>query len=137
MTPDEARSAVYKRFKTQWADRTVLHREGEAGFSEPPPGTAWVRLSFRNFGGGQRSLGPVGGRKYRRSASVFVQAFTPAVAGVGAGATLAHEARAILEGVDVDGVAFDDGIITELPLGEGEKSYQTNVEVRATYDETK
>lgn len=137
MTPDQARAAVYKEFKTQWADRTVLHREGEADFSEPPPGTVWARLSFRNLGGGQLTLGPLGGRKYRRLASAFVQVFSPVSLGLGVGATRAQEARAILEGRTVDGVAFNDGTITEIPLDEGEKNYQTNVEVACTYDEDK
>jgi hypothetical protein len=142
MTPDQARSAVYKEFALQWADRTVLHRDGEAGFVEPNPGIAWVRLSFRNLGGGQLTLGPALGRKYRRTASAFVQVFTPPVQGVGVGATLAHDARAILEGVAIlavgtERVEFNDGVVTESPFSEGEKFRQTNVEVRCSYDETK
>jgi len=137
VTPDEARAAVYVEFTSQWAGRTVLHRDGEAGFSEPGPGTPWARLSFRNYGGGQLSLGPSGGRKYRRIGAAFVQVFTPAAQGTGVGATLAHEARAILEGRSISGVDFNDGIITETPLDAGEKNRQTNVEVRCTYDETK
>lgn len=137
MTPDEARSAVYVEFAVQWADRTPLHRDGEAGFVEPAPGTAWARLSFRNLAGGQTTMSPLGSRKYTRAAAAFVQVFTPAAAGVGIGATLAHEARAILEGRNVGAVNFTDGTITESPFAEGEKSRQTNVEVRCTYPEDK
>lgn len=137
MTPDEARSVVYIEFAAQWADRTPLHRDGEAGFEQPPTGITWARLSFRNYGGGQLTLGPTGGRKYRRLGAAFVQVFAPAVKGIGVGATLAHEARAILEGRSINGVEFNDGIVTESPFAEGEKYRQTNVEVRCTYDETK
>lgn len=142
MTPDEARSAVYSRFLDQWDDRTVVALEGrEDDNSEPGPDVRWVRLSVRNLGGGQLTLGPTGGRKYRREASAFVQVFTPSSKGMGPGATLAHEARAILEGttitVGTERVEFYDGTIREIPLGAGEKSLQVNVEVRFSYDETK
>lgn len=137
MTPDQARAAIYTEFADQWAARTVLHREGELGFSEPAQGIPWARLSVRHTGGGQLTLGPLGGRKYRRRGLAIVQIFSPLASGMSVGATRAHEARAILEGRTVDGVCFDDGVIQELPLGEGERSYQTNVEIEFTYDEDK
>ena len=143
MTPDQARAAVYDEFLTQWADETPVILEGQAGpqAAEPEPGVKWVRVAFRNLGGGQLTLGASGGRKYRRDAAALVQVFVPSVAGTGPGATLAHAARAIFEGkaitVGSERVEFNDGRITEVPLSGGERSLQTNVEVRCTYDETK
>lgn len=144
MTPDEARASAYAAFLDEWGSTTLVQLEGR-DFSVPPPGTRWVRVSFRNYGGGQHTLGPpagsaeapAGGRIFRRVGAVLVQVFTPSSEGLGIGATLAHAARAIFEGRRVGGVDFYDGQIRESPLGRGERSYQTNVEVRCSYDETK
>lgn len=142
MTPDQARSAVYARFLDDWGTTTLVALEGrDSDVAEPGPGVSWVRVTFRNLGGGQLTLGPSGGRKYRRLASALVQVFTPASSGMGPGATLAHQARAIFEGkaipVGSENVEFNDGAVREVPLERGEKSIQTNVEVSCTYDETK
>jgi hypothetical protein len=138
VTPDEARRAIYDEFLDQWDQGVAaLELEGEP-FKEPGPGASWARLSFRQLGGGQLTLGPTGSRKYRRRAGAFVQVFVPATqGGMRLGASLAHDARAILEGRRVSGVEFDDGQVSEIPLRRGEKSRQFNVEVRCTYDETK
>jgi hypothetical protein len=137
VTPDEARSAVYVEFTTQWADRTPLHRDGEAGFEQPDTGISWARLSFRNFGGGQTTLSPLGSRKYTRVGAAFVQVFTPAAKGIGVGAVLVQAARGILEGRNVGALNFNDSTITESPFAEGEKYRQMTVEVRCTYPEDK
>jgi hypothetical protein len=136
VTPDEAREAVYAAFLTQWADQTPVALEGRK-FDEPEPGVSWVRLAFRNYGGGQHTLGPSAGRIFRRTGAALVQVFTPASKGMGPGATLAQAARAIFEGRTVGAVQFNDGQVREIPLQGEEKSLQTNVEVRGTYDETK
>lgn len=136
MTPDAARKAVYDEFLSSWGATTPVTLEGELE-SEPGPGRPWARLSFRNLDGGQVTLGPSGGRVYRRVAAAFVQVFTPAARGMQAGATLAQQARAIFEGKRIGEVEFNDGTVTEIPLAGGEKSLQTNVEVRCSYDEIK
>lgn len=135
-TIDEARAAIYEEFLDQWGTTTPLALEGRA-FSEPPPGVSWARLSMRNLGGGQSTLGDAGARIFRREASVFVQVFTPVNAGMAEGATLAQSARAILEARRIGGVELYDGVVNERPLAPGDKNAQINVEVRCTYDETK
>ena len=137
MTPDEARAAAYTQFLTEWGTTSAVRLEGREEAGEPAPGTTWVRLSFRNYGGGQQTLGPVGGRKYRRVGAALIQVFTPITAGPGLGATLAHAARAIFESRRFGDLVFNNGTITEIPLQRGEKNHQTNVEVRCTYDEEK
>lgn len=137
MTLDEARSAAYAEFLSAWGDETPVRLEyREADLREPGPNVAWVRVAFRNYGGGQLTLGPQDGRIYRRQAAVLIQVFTPVVS-AGLGATLAQVARAIFEGRTVGGLQFNDGQVRESPLASSDKSYQTNVEVRVTYDETK
>lgn len=138
MTPAELVEAVYQRFHTQWGATTpFVHYEGHP-FEEPGPDVEWARVSVRNTGGGQATLGMLGGRKYDRDVSVFVQVFTPVTGGVARGAILAQAARVIFEGVRLDPEAwFFDGFIEEQPVRDGDKSRQTNVEVFGVYLETK
>jgi len=138
VTPFEVLDEVYRRFKAEWdADDAAVLLEGD-GKPEPGPGSPWVRVSFRDYGGGQHTLGPEGARIYQRTGAAFVQVFTPSVQGPGLGATLAHRARAIFEGRRLGPeLTFLDGRVSEAPLSSGDRSYQTNVEVRCTYDETK
>lgn len=137
MTPDEARAETYRQFLTAWGTTTTVRLEGREEAGEPATGTPWVRVAFRNFGGGQQTLGPAAGRKYLRTGAVLVQVFTPVDRGIGLGATLSHAARAIFEGRRFGDLYFFDGQVREIPLSGGDKNNQINVEVRATYDETK
>jgi hypothetical protein len=137
MTPEEVRKAVYDRFYANWSSTSYVHYEGHP-FTEPAPDIEWARLSVRNTGGGQTSLGAVGDRKYERDFSIFVQVFVPVTGGMKTGATYAQAARAIFEGVRLDPEAYlNDGVITELPIRDGDKSRQFNVEVFGKYLETK
>lgn len=137
MTPVEFVEAVYQRFRTQWGATTQVHYDGHA-FTEPGPDVEWVRVSVQNLGGGQSTLGQTGGRKFERSASIFVQVFTPVTAGVGRGASLAQTARAIFEGTRLDPEAWCfDGVLDEQPVRNTDKSRQVNVEISSAYLETK
>lgn len=138
MTPDQAASAIYAEFLAQWGTSTRVVLDGQGDQTEPGPGVEWVRVSFRDYAGGQHTLGPIGSRKYRRLGAAWVQTFVPVERGRGRGTTLAHAARAILEGRTLGlELSTYDGVVTQVPLPRGEKSYQTNVEVRVAYDETK
>lgn len=134
MTIDEARQAIYDRFKSEWGTRTIYTFAGEK-FTEPGPDVDWVRLSVRHRGGGQETLGPKTGRKYRRFGGIFVQVFTPVGKGEKAGSSHAHAARVIFEGESFGGVDTDNGEIKE--IGDNGKHYQTNLEVHFAYEEIK
>lgn len=136
MTPDEACAALYAEFLDQWAARTPLELEGEP-FKTPAPGTTWARLSFRGLGGGQHTMGDESARIFRRRAAAVVNVFTPATAGMKTARTLAHAARAILEGRRVEGLDFLSGQVTETPLDKSQRNRQIDVVVECTYDETK
>jgi len=137
MTPDGLRTAAYEQFYANWSGTSVVHYEGHP-FTEPGPDVEWARISVRNTGGGQTSIGPVGNRKYERDFSVFVQVFVPVTGGMKSGSELAQQARAIFEGVRLDPEAYlNNGLITEQPIREGDKSRQINVEVLGKYLEAK
>ncbi len=133
-TIDQARTAVYDRFVAQWANRTPFTFENEK-WEEPKPDVDWVRVSVRNTGGGQETLGPKTQRKYRRRGSIFVQVFTPVAKGMKAGAGHAQAARAIFEGESFTGIDANNGVIRE--SGSDGKFYQTLVEVFFDYTEIK
>lgn len=137
MTIDEARKAAYDRFLANWtgtaANLTTL--EGE-DFREPVKDD-WVRFGVAHVGGGQETLGPKLGRKYRRNALAFVQIFTFAATPGGRkrGDLLGKEAIAIFEGESFSGLDFNNGLIQEGP-NDG-KWLTTRVTVQFDYEELK
>lgn len=137
MTPDELRKAVYERFHANWTETTFVHYEGMP-FKEPGVDIPWVRISVQDTGSIQASLGGVGTRKYDRDFSIFIQVFTPLTGGMQSGSILAQAARAIFEGVRLDPEAWlYEGSITQIPIRDGMKSRQQNIEITGTYLEIK
>ena len=130
----EAREAVYLRFVSNWT-LTPYVFDNEGSDSLDGDSVAWARLSVREVGGGQRTLGRVGNRRYRRQAIVFVQLFTPIDAGVLAAGTLAQAVRTIFEGVSFGDLDFNDVRVREATPDE--KWHQTIVEAVFDFEETK
>lgn len=134
-TLNEAKEAVYARFAANFtgmtADRIAFDNEE---FNEPGTGD-WVRLSVRSTGRLQDTLGKSGNRRFRSTASVFVQVYTEANTGVKQSDTLAKEAADIFEGVSFGGLDFTAAVIRE--TGPDGKWYQTLVEAEFDYDEIK
>lgn len=135
-TLNQAREAVEQRFVTQWANRTLFAFENEDFKTPEDPQKDWVRVVVRNIGGGAETIGPIGGRKYRRKALTFVQIFTPVNRGLKIPDGHAQAARAIFEGVSFNGLDFDDSFATELGSRDG-KWNQMNFEARFAYEEVR
>lgn len=136
-TVDEARELAYGAFATGWAARTPFVFENEQaneatlGKGDQP----WCRVSFRNMDAHQHSLGGVGNRIWQRDAKMYVQVMAPVNKGMQAGATLAHAARSLFEGVRIGELVGYDGLVREArPDG---KWYVTTAEIRLQYYETK
>ncbi len=83
MTRNEFRDAVYKAFIAGWTNGILYTFENE-NFEPPEPptpgsfknGTPWVRLSVRHNNIQQKTLGPIGSRKFEHEARVILQIFT-------------------------------------------------------------
>lgn len=135
MTPNEAREAIYQRWAAQWGTTSPFVFDNETNTTLDAGIVAWARVSARNNGGGQETLGPTGHRGYLRRGSVFVQIFTPLNRGMKDSAVLAHQARAIFEGVSFSGIDFNNGQVRE--VGPDGKWYMTVVEAAFEYYETK
>lgn len=135
-TLSEAREAVYQRFASNWdtGDAAItLENEKFDGDAQTAP---WCRVAVRSQTSGQETLGPVGGRIFRRHATVFVQIFTKkAEGGMSVGSGLAETARNIFEGRSFSGLDFTSVDISE--SGPDGKWYQHLVEAPFDYDEIK
>lgn len=98
----EAREAVYQLFVTGWGTRTPIALDNET-FDKPVDSnnepTAWVRLTVRNTGSQQDTLGPIGARNFLRTGSIFVNVYTAKDKGTTEGDGHAQKARELLEGL--------------------------------------
>ncbi len=137
-TIEEAREAIYSRFSTQWGTTTPFTFENEV-FNGDAQTVPWTRLSVLNTSAGQETLGPAGGRRFKRSGSVFQQVFTKAEdkssGGLKAGDDLAKTGLDIFEATSFSGLDFHDGVIKE--SGPDGKWYMHLVETLFDYYETK
>lgn len=131
---DDAREAVYQRFVDNWSSTPYVF-DNEDSADLDGGAVAWARLSVRETAGGQETLGPTGGRKYRRQASAFVQVFTPVNAGMKAAGDLAAAARAIFEGTSFGDLDFNNARVSD--TGPDDKWQTTLVEAVFDFTETK
>lgn len=132
-TINQARETVYDRVRSLWTD-SVFTFDGDAFI--PPTDAPWIRVSVRQRGGGQSTLGGVGNRRFRREASAIGQVFVPVGKGLQENDTLARTFRDLFEGVPrISGLEFNDGVIREVgPVGDEQ---QHNVEIEFSYQERK
>lgn len=135
-TITEAEQTVLTHWVTSWGATTAYVFEEE----ELPAGVvrgqaSWVRLVVVDRPSDQESLGPVGGRKYRRRAWVAIQIFTPSNQGVAGALQLADQARDVFEGLSLSGLDFVDGQVNR--VGDVPPEYQVNVIVPFDYEQTK
>lgn len=132
-TINEARETVYERVRDLWTD-TVFTFEGDE-FKEPES-DPWLRVSVRQRGGGQSTLGGVGNRRFRREASVHGQVFVPLQEGLKQNDTLAKTFNDLFEGVPrISGLEFGNGGVSE--IGPSGNKQQYNVEIEFSYQERK
>lgn len=136
----EAREAVYARWNALWtatplADTTF---SGEIGF-KPPAERPWARLTVRNLAPGGQTLGPVGGRRFTRLGSIFVQCFAPLSDdddGEGQLDPLMQNALDAFEGASFSGLRTFQA--TPRETGDDSGKWTTAlVEIPFDYDETK
>lgn len=91
MTKNEFRDLVYKTFMAHWDVGPIsLYTFDNEKFTPPDPdaplaanvGKRWVRLVVRHSESQQKTLGPVGRRKFENTARVILQIFTVPNTGV-------------------------------------------------------
>ena len=134
-TLNEAREACYLRFRTLFTglptERITFDNED---FDEPDK-LEWARLVVRSFTRGQNTMGGVGSRRFRSTASVLVQVYALSNTGVKQLDLLAEEAKNVFEGVSFSGLDFLAADIRE--TGADGKWNQHVVEIEFDFDEIK
>ncbi len=137
MSIDTTKQAILNYFVSAWGATSPITLDNEDFDPETEGGDEWVRVSIREFASGQKTLGKITNRKFRRVGSVFVQVFTKeGEGGTQPSDTLAETARGILEGTNqVAGVCFFAATVRTQPPDD--YWYRVVVEVEFSYDETK
>ena len=130
-TESQAKEIVYQEFISLWAGETEVTLENES-FT---PANKYVRITIRQLGSNQRTLGRTGNRKFRRDALVLIQVFTPADTGTGESDRLSKLAANIFEGKRLNGLSF--GSVSSRGVGPSGSWYQALVEAPFDYDEIK
>jgi hypothetical protein len=101
-----------------------------------PQALCWARCVVRHGGGGQRTFGERGSRRFSREGFVFVQVFVPRSEGVTLADRLGKIATTAFEGnATPGGIWFRNVRANE--VGSDAQWYQMNVVAEFTYDEIK
>lgn len=142
-TLNEARQLLYRNAVDTWpfptppahvGDLQVPYQlDGEAGFKQPASGP-WSRISLRHETSQQNTLGAAGGRKYQRTARLYVQIFTELAMATKQADTIGAAIRQIFEGKRISGVIVGAGNPRE--LGPTDKWNNLTVDFPVTYFET-
>lgn len=132
-TLSEAKIAINDRFIAEWEGKTPYTIDNDE-FLEPE-NVAWTRLTVRNIGGGQSSLGRIGNRRYDRKGIIVVSVFTPVEQGTSEADLLAQAALVLFEGTRFGGVTVNDGVVKE--VGAKNTWYQEVMTAEFSYDEIK
>ena len=132
-TLNDAKKSVYDRFVLLWLAATPIVLDNEE--LEEPPESAWVRVTVQQVGRSQNTLGAVGNRKMRSTATAFVQVYTRTNQGTSEGDLLAQTARDIFDAVSFDGLDFLAADISE--EGVDEKWYVHLVSAEFDYEQIK
>jgi hypothetical protein len=127
-TPNQAREAILGRFVTNFVPvafsdvaepgRAALYsfdnEEKDAGINADPVAQSWCRLAIRESASAQETLGPVGGRRYRRDGAVVLSLYCPASRGTKKSDSMVKTFRDVFEGVSFSGLAFTDCQVQEI-----------------------
>jgi hypothetical protein len=96
----------------------------------------WCRVTVQFTDGGQRTLAPVGGRRFERRGTVTVQCFVPAgKRGLVGASELSTVARDAYEGTTFGGVTFYR--VARKTVGQDGPWYQENVSADFEFEEIK
>ena len=136
-TINQAREAVYERWRVQWGTRTPFVFENEDERTLDAGSLPWARVVVRNHDGAQGTLGRAGERKFWRPILVFVQLFHPRNSGMKASGLDAAAAQAIFEASSFSGVHVFNMPVEELPVEPKDKWVTTLLTADAAFEEIK
>lgn len=129
-----ASEAIYQRFVDNYTATPYVF-DNEIGGTLDQGATSWVRLSVRELGLDEQTMGNAGSRKFRRSGIIIVQTFSPVDAGVATLQTLCETIRTIFEGVRFSGIESFSSRVRD--IGTDGKWRGAIVEINFSWTETK
>lgn len=133
---NDVRKLIYNTFITDWNNETPFTFDNEQFDAQTDP---WVRVTVRNTGSSQETLGApiLQSRRFLRSGSVFIQVFVLSKSGTFEGDRLSELARDIFEAktITTPSVWFSESAIRE--NGVDGEWYQYTVETTFTYETKK
>lgn len=143
MTPNEFRTLVYQKFMEHWDIGPIsIYTFDNEKFTPPDPespltansGKRWVRLCVRHSDSHQKTIGPVGSRKFEHTARVVLQIFTVPNTGTKDADELNQEFQECFDTDLARGDVFG-GESSYRERGTAEGWYMAEATVTYTYDE--
>lgn len=145
MTRKEAKKAILTKFITEFNESTPVALTNQNDFklctspltnTTKPTDAPWIRFMIMNNSTPRQTIGPPGGRRFRRLGLVTSQVFVPEGVGTSSGDTLCEEIVNIFEGVRSGEISFERGYYEE--IGNTDSGlFQYNVIIPYWFDETK
>jgi hypothetical protein len=133
-TENEARDAIYDRWRDQWGS-TTPYALGDEAYKPSETVPAWARVTVRHEDRRQTSLGGVGNRRFRTDGRIFVQVFVNRDRGDKTLDAFLTQAREVFEAQILGGVWVTSARARE--LGVDGKWQQGQVEAAFNYEEVK
>ena len=136
MSIDEAREILYQLWATEWGTTTayVFGNEGSSDLDEGED--PFASVSVVEVGGGQRTLGGDGLRRFKRDILIVVALYVPKDAGMSQSGTLANAARDVFESKTTSQVYTNDARVIDVGISD-DKWKRTNVEIDGWFEDTK
>lgn len=146
---NQVRTAAHQRFIDEWLDPLditkprTLFALGDETFDPPGGidayGEPWARLSMKHMDAAQRTLAPVGHRKFKREAIVFLQLFVPPNSGEAVQDVLLKAGQRLYEGrkLSLDDVVIKEVVVRELGEIEDGRWNASTIQATIEYDEVK
>lgn len=133
-----ARETIAETFAAAWvtAQPTVPFTLDNELF-DPPASGPWVRLSIQMQAASQDSMGPVGGRKFLRAGTIFVQVFSELDTGTKTHSLLCESAKDIVEGISLGGGELPTYTASVRDLGSDGRWHMSTVAVPFDFQETR
>ncbi len=141
-TQNEARAAIYRAWISDFGSTAPFRLDNEKQIygtqsTEIPQGSSWARLVVRHTSSNLDSLGPPGGRKFRRDGNVIVSVFTPLDTFTETVDAIVRTARQVFEGKTLTPNTVYFRAVSVNEIGPDGPWFQVNVTAPFHYFETK
>ena len=135
MTRAEAKDVLLREFISVYGTTTPVAYENNEAFIKPTD-APWVRFLIQENTSDQKSIGAIGGRKYRRPGLISYQVFIPNNTGTYEGNLLCEKINDIFEGNRFGEITCWTGSWIEVGIN-SQDLYQFNGSIQFEHDQLK